>query len=183
MKTRFVLSIILFLNAGIISAQETPQPADKILNDAVALADKEGKKVMIVFHASWCGWCKKFDASVTDPTCKDYFEKNFVISHLVVLESKDKKNLENPGGTEFMNKNGGEGTGIPFFLIFDSKGKLVADSKIRKAGEGLDKPGSNMGCPASDEEVAAFVQLLEKLTTITDSEKKAISERFKKNRS
>ena len=183
MKTTLILSVILILNAGIIFAQETPQPADKILNEAYALAANEGKKVMIVFHASWCGWCKKFDASVTDAACKEYFEKSFVIRHLVVLESKDKKNLENPGANEFFIKNGGEGMGIPFFLIFDSKGKLLADSKIRPAGDGLDKPGSNMGCPASDEEVAAFVQLLEKFTKITDAEKKAITERFKKNRS
>jgi thiol-disulfide isomerase/thioredoxin len=183
MKTRLLLATILILNAGIISAQGAPESADKILNDAYALAAKEGKKVMIVFHASWCGWCKKFDASVTDQACKDYFDKSFVIRHLDVLESKDKKNLENPGAIEFLNKNGGEGTGIPFFLIFDSNGKLLADSKIRPAGAGLDKPGSNMGCPSSDDEVAAFVQLLERFTKITDAEKQAITERFKKNRS
>jgi thiol-disulfide isomerase/thioredoxin len=183
MKIRLLLATLFILNAGIISAQGVPESADKILNDAFALAAKDGKKVMIVFHASWCGWCKKFDASVTDPACKEYFEKSFVIRHLVVKESKDKKNLENPGADEFLNKNGGEGTGIPFFLIFDSNGKLLADSKIRPAGDGLDKPGSNMGCPSSDEEVSAFVQLLEKFTKITDAEKQAITERFKKNRS
>lgn len=177
----FFLTAILLISASVI-AQETPESADKIMNDAYKIAAKEKKNVMIVFHASWCGWCKKFDASVNDPACKDYFEKNFVIRHLTVLESEGKKNLENPGATEIFNKYSGGKSGIPFFLIFDKKGKLLGDSNIRPEGDGLDKPGKNMGCPASDEEVAAFVTLLKKVSKISDTEATAVTERFKKNK-
>ncbi len=58
----------------------------------------------------------------------------------------------------------------------------MADSNIRKAGEGLDKPGSNMGCPASAEEIAAFVEVLKKTSKINESEITAITERFSKNK-
>ena len=182
MKLKLLLLASVLLISGVISAQETPASADKIMAEAYKIAAKEKKQVMIVFHASWCGWCKKFDASVNDPACKDYFEKTFVIRQLVVLESKDKKNLENPGATEIFNKYAGENSGIPFFLIFDKKGKLLGDSKIRPEGDGLDKPGKNMGCPASEEEVAAFVKLLKKVSKVSATEEAAITERFKKNK-
>jgi thiol-disulfide isomerase/thioredoxin len=177
----FFLTAILLISASVI-AQETPESADKIMNDAYKIAAKEKKNVMIVFHASWCGWCKKFDASVTDPACKDYFDKNFVIRHLTILESEAKKNLENPGAIEIFKKYAGDKEGIPFFLIYDKKGKLLGDSKIRPEGDGLDKPGKNMGCPASEEEVAAFVKLLKKVSKISDTEATAVTERFKKNK-
>jgi hypothetical protein len=137
---------------------------------------------MDVFHASWCGWCKKFDASITDPSCKDFFDKSYVIRHLDILEQSAKKNLENPGATDLFNKYGGQDSGIPFFLIFDKKGKLLADSKKRAEGDGLEKPGQNIGCPASDEEVAEFIKILKKTSKISDSEITAVTERFKKNR-
>jgi thiol-disulfide isomerase/thioredoxin len=177
----FFLTGILLLSVA-VSGQEVPESADKIMSEAYKIAAKEKKNVMIVFHASWCGWCKKFDASITDSATKDYFDRSFVIRHLVVLESAAKKNLENPGATELFKKFAGEKEGIPFFLIYDKKGKLLGDSKIRHEGDGLDKPGTNMGCPASAEEVAAFVNLLKKVSKISDSEVTAVSERFSKNK-
>jgi hypothetical protein len=38
-----------------------------------------------------------------------------------------------------------------------------------------------MGCPAADEEVAAFVGILKKTSKITDAEVVAVTDRFKKN--
>ena len=136
---------------------------------------------MIVFHASWCGWCKKFEASVTDPACKDFFDKHFVIKYLDILERADKKNLENPDAIEMYNNAGGKDQGIPYFLIFNKNRTLIADSKIKITGDSPDKPLQNIGCPSSDDEVAAFVKILEKATKISPSEKTAITERFRKN--
>jgi thioredoxin-related protein len=144
MKKLFLLLISVILCYGLM-AQTAPEPASAIMDNAFKIAKKERKNVMIMFHASWCGWCKKMEASLIDPACKDFFEKNFVIRELTVLESTEKKNLENPGATEIFNKYAGNNSGIPFFLIYDKKGTLVADSKIRAAGAALDAPGKNMG--------------------------------------
>lgn len=167
--------------SGMLMAQTAPEPAGKIMEAAYKQAASEKKNVMVVFHASWCGWCKKFDASVNDPSCKDYFEKSFVFVHLTILESADKKNLENPGALEIFENNGGKGGGIPYLLIYDKKGKLLANSLYQPAK--ADSKPTNMGCPASDEEVAAFVEILKKTSKISDKEVNAITERFKKNRS
>jgi thiol-disulfide isomerase/thioredoxin len=183
MKTKIMLLAGALMVSGILVAQTTPEPAAKVMEAAYKQAAKEKKNVMVVFHASWCGWCKKFDASVTDPACKDFFDKSFVIVHLTILENGDMKKLENPGAIDIYNNNGGKGGGIPYFLIYDKTGKLLADSKIRPAGAAPDAKALNMGCPASEEEVAAFVEVLKKTSKITDKEAVAITERFKKNKS
>jgi thioredoxin-related protein len=177
----FLLACVLTIS-GVAFGQDKPETAVKIMDDACKLAAKDGKSVMIVFHASWCGWCKKFEASVKDPSCSDFFDKHFVIRYLDILERGDKKSLENPGAEELFNKNGGQNSGVPYFLIFDKKGVLIADSKMKQAGAS-DKPVQNMGCPASEEEVTAFIQILSKVTKVSETEKAAITERFKKNKS
>jgi thioredoxin-related protein len=178
MKNRLlILTAFLFISVAIFG-QETPRPASVIMDEAYKLAAREKKNVMVVFHASWCGWCKKFEASINDPACRDFFDKSYVIARLDVLEQPAKKNLENEGATEFFHKYAGEKSGIPFFLIFSKKGKLLADSNIQVPG----KPAQNMGCPASEEEVAAFIEVLKKTSKITNAESEAITARFKKNK-
>jgi len=153
-------------------AQSTPT-ADAILKEARAKAAKENKNIMVIFHASWCGWCHKMDASLNDPSVKDFFDKNYVITHLVISESKDKKNLENPGAEELNKKWGGADQGIPFWVIMDKNGKILADSQK--------KPGENVGCPAAAEEVEHFINVLKKTSSITNEQVAAVEKRFRRN--
>ena len=183
MKTKIFLFGALLLISGIVSAQEKPEPAGKIIDEACKIAAKEGKSVLIVFHASWCGWCKKFEASVNDPVCKDFFNRNFLIKYLDILERGDKKSLENPEAIDIYNKFGGQDGGIPFFLIFDKNKSLLSDSKMSVAGDGGKTSMQNIGCPTSEEEITAFIKILEKATKVSDKDKAAILERFKKNKS
>ncbi|HQV55912.1 MAG TPA: thioredoxin family protein, partial [Chitinophagaceae bacterium] len=88
---QILISLSLLFAAVVVKAQEPVQTTKQILNEAYALAAKENKKVFIMFHASWCGWCHKMDKSMNDESCKKYFDDNFVIRHLVVNESPDKK--------------------------------------------------------------------------------------------
>jgi hypothetical protein len=67
-------------------------------------------------------------------------------------------------------------------MIFNKKGVLLADAFIRPEGVGLDKPGTNMGCPAAPEEVAVFVGVLKNTSKINGPEIQAVTERFSKNR-
>lgn len=117
---------------------------------------------------------------MNDPACKKFFDDNYVIKHLVVDEAKDKKDLENPGANEFRLKYNGDGLGIPFWLLFDKDGKLLSDSKMRKEGDGPEK-GDNIGCPASETEVAAFIEILKKTTSINKDQEDIIRKRFREN--
>src|SRR6188474_91433 len=91
-----VVSACLFLTET-VSGQHRRPTAGEIMEEALQTATKENKNVFIIFHASWCGWCHKMDSAINDKSCKDFFYKNYVIRYLVVDESRDKKNLENPG--------------------------------------------------------------------------------------
>jgi len=172
MKKYFATLSLLLLIAFASKAQQTPS-ADEVLKEARIKAAKENKKVLVIFHASWCGWCHKMDASLNDSSVKNFFDKNYIITHLTILESQDKKNLENPGADELNKKWGGENQGIPFWVIMDKDGNILADSHI--------EPGKNVGCPASVEEVAHFIKVLKKTSSISDEQIVAVEKRFRRN--
>ena len=176
----FIITCIVFASCSFAGKAQTVPTADAILKEAYQQAAKENKNVFVMFHASWCGWCHKMDTSMNDPVCKDFFTKNYVIRHLVVDESKDKKALENAGANELKIKYHGDGQGIPFWLIFDKEGNLLADSKERKEGEKADE-GENVGCPASEKEVNYFIAVLKKTSKITPAQLDIIKTRFRKN--
>jgi thiol-disulfide isomerase/thioredoxin len=180
---KVLLLAFIFLIAGNCSYAQDPTPsAETVMNNAYQQATQENKKVFVMFHASWCGWCRKMDAAMNDASCKKAFESSYVIVHLTVEESKDKKDLENAGADFLKRKWLGEKAGLPFWLILDKDGNVLADSYIRKPGIPTDQPGDNVGCPASDEEITMFLKILRKTSTITDSKLETIGKRFKKNK-
>ena len=178
-KYPFILTVFLFAFT-ILNAQPTPQSADEILKEACQQAAKEKKNVFIILHASWCVWCHRMDSSMNDPSCKKFFNDNYVIRHMVVDESKDKKNLENPGADELRNKYGGKDQGIPYWLIFDAKGNLLFDSRAKSNNANADA-ANNIGCPATENEVAYFIEMLKKTSKLSATQEQAIVNRFRKN--
>jgi thioredoxin-related protein len=180
MKRSFALFFALIFFTVASFAQAPPNSASDILMEATARAAKEKKKVFVIFHASWCGWCHRMDSLMNNAACKKMFDDNFVVRHLVVMESDKNKSLENPGGKELMEKYHGKDKGIPFWLIFDAKGKLVADCMMRPANVGLDQPGENTGCPATKEEVAHFVKVLKQTTSLKADQLAVIEQSFTK---
>ncbi|WP_167020134.1 thioredoxin family protein [Chitinophaga sp. Cy-1792] len=172
MKKLFISVILLLLTYAGYSQHAVP--ADKVLKEASALAAKEHKNVFIIFHASWCGWCHKMDTAMNDAACKPAFEKNYVIRHITVKEAAEKKNTENPGGMELLTKYNGDKEGIPFWLVFQPDGKLLADSRMK----GTDGALHNIGCPAEPAEIAQFLEILKASSHMTADELTAIEKRF-----
>lgn len=174
----------LLLSLGMISgafAQEKVLPASEIMDDAYAQAARENKKVFVMFHASWCGWCHRMDSLMNAPETKALFDENFVIRHLVTGERGAKKYLDNPGAAEMMKKYNGENQGIPYWLIFSEKGKLLGDSRMPatdpKTGK---KIKANTGCPADPREVDYFIKLLKKTTPLNEAQLAVIAKKFAK---
>jgi thioredoxin-related protein len=176
-----MISSTFLLSLSQAQPKTSPLTANEIIQNACKQAANENKNVLLMFHASWCGWCHKMDSSMNDVSCKKFFDDNFVIVHMVVMESSNKKNLETPGGMESLSNFNGTGKGIPFWVILDKDGNLLGDSQIRPDGADLKIGGENMGCPAKDEEVKAFIKLLKQTSKITPEQEAAIVKRFRKN--
>jgi hypothetical protein len=100
------------------------------------------------------------------------FNDSFVLLKLITQESKGKEALENPGAAQLMAGWGGAKAGLPFLVFLNDKGEKIADSN-RASG------GKNIGCPATQEEVDAFSQILkETAPRITEEQRNKLSAYF-----
>ena len=173
----FVVSLLVLITVANVYAQTQPS-ASEIIQSAKSEAAKSNKNIMVIFHASWCGWCHKMDTALNDKTIKSFFDNNYVIAHLTVDESKDKKNLETPGANEVRTKYHGDNQGIPYWFIIDKNGTLLADSRMIDENG---KQGNSVGCPAKRDEVDYFIKVIKKTSPLSAKELKLIQERFLKN--
>jgi hypothetical protein len=167
---------MLAVSFGTAKARQAPPAADQVVTEACAQAAKAHKKVFIIFHASWCGWCHKMDTAMNDAGCRKAFADNYEIRHITVLENGANKALENPGGKELLAKYHGDQEGIPFWLILNTNGEMLADSRMK------DPTGTprNVGCPAQPAEVDYFVGVLSKTSKMKHAELEAVRTRFGK---
>ena len=154
-------------------AQIKVPSSDEILRAAYAQANTENKNVLVIFHASWCGWCHKMDESLKDKNVRPLIDQYYITAHLTVYESKEKKGLENPGAIAFLTQHGGANQGLPYWLVLDKNGNLLADSQY--------KPGENSGCPASETEVAYLISVLKKTSALAEEQLQVIGKRFRQN--
>ncbi|MEP6682181.1 MAG: thioredoxin family protein, partial [Parafilimonas sp.] len=172
---------LVFITLSFIIVCNAQTSTETIIKEACKEAGTQNKKAFIIFHASWCVWCHKLDSCINDPSCKKFFSDNYVIKHVTAFETGDKKNLNNPGSSEFLAAHHAADQGIPAWFIFDSSKNLLADSQLRPHSNDFNVEGSNIGCPANETEIKYFISVLEKTSHITDEEKSAIMKRFSKN--
>ncbi|QDP84589.1 DUF255 domain-containing protein [Chryseobacterium sp. SNU WT5] len=165
--TKILLIAFLFCFMQNVFSQEA---AEVVIENAQKKAKAENKNVLVFFHASWCGWCKKMEKKMTLPETQKLFNDNYVLASLDVLERGEKEKLENPNGEEWMAKYGGKTAGLPFFVFINGNGEVLENS--------FDANGDNLGCPSTTEEIAIFIAKLEKTSKLNKADLATIQKVF-----
>jgi len=168
MKLRLIT--LFFISSVFVLQAQEKESASSILEKAYSQAKAENKTVFVKYSASWCGWCKRMDKHMKSDDCKAFFDDNYVTVTLVVKESGKNKHLEHPEGSEYLKKHKGEKSGLPFWVILDTNGKVIEDS--------YDTNGDNLGCPATETEINEFIKILKKTSKLTDKDLEIIAKTF-----
>ena len=137
-------------------ALAAPPTAEAVLAAAAKAGQPEKKNILVVFHASWCGWCRKLEAVLSSPSAKEILERHYEKAGLTVLERGDKEALENAGAEELLTSLAGKDAGLPFTAVLDRK------SRRPIATSNTSGPGTNVGFPAKTDELDHFVGMLRK---------------------
>lgn len=125
----------------------TPLNADEVVKAALAKASAEGRTVFLHLGAPWCGWCRKLDAFLARSDIAAFLAKDFVETKVDVDRMTNGKQV----AARYRKSDQG---GIPWIAFLDGGGNTVITS---------DGPKGNTGHPASADEIAHFVTMLNKV--------------------
>ncbi|HEY1219455.1 MAG TPA: thioredoxin family protein, partial [Bryobacteraceae bacterium] len=67
LRTAMFRLTIGLLASLMLMAVETAPPASVVMDAARTAAAAQHKSIFLIFHASWCGWCKKLDQFIEIP--------------------------------------------------------------------------------------------------------------------
>jgi thiol:disulfide interchange protein len=146
MKTKILSSVFLSslialaLWAGLAQAADAPKNArpniydeaadgEKQIADALVIAKKEHKHVLLQFGANWCGWCHKLHQLFeSDKDIAAKLKSDFVVVMVDVNKEHNKAvNSKYGNPTRF---------GLPVMVVLDADGKALTTQDTGKLEDG-----------------------------------------------
>lgn len=100
----------------------------KLVADAVAVAAREHKHVLLQFGANWCGWCRKLhDLYGSNAAISEELKAHYVVAMIDVNHRHNE---------DLVVKYQGSGIGIPFLVVLDGDGKRLTTKNSGELEDG-----------------------------------------------
>jgi thioredoxin-related protein len=137
----YVILLFLFTSLAANSQDAKKQLYDpsldgmKQIKEAVAVAAKEKKHVLVQYGGNWCPWCIKFDAFCKADTL---ISKVIADNYVSVKLNYDQTNKNDAANAYLGNPTR---FGFPVFIILDGKGNVIhiQDSSLLEEDKGYNK--------------------------------------------
>lgn len=93
---------------------------EELVAQAVTRAQREGKRVVLLFGANWCPWCRRLHRAFTDdPGVVAILQRSFVLVHVDANTRNDRK--RNAGVIE-RHGNPLQKHGLPVIVVLEADG-------------------------------------------------------------
>ena len=147
-----------------------PLVASDVLAAGMAEAKTSGKRVFLHFGAPWCGWCHRLENWMAKPEVAALLGKDFVDVKIDNDRMTGAKEIDEAQ----LAAAGQKGSGIPWFVLLDADGKVLAHAT---------GPKGNVGFPFQPEEVEHFGTMLKAAKkNLTDGEIASLVQMLHDNR-
>ena len=176
MKSMTALLILVLLGTPEVSqtGKRDSSAPNRILTNAEAIAFSQNKNILLMFTASWCGPCHRFESFLDDPAMRPIFDRYFV--RLVVdygERPNDTRHQDTPGADELIDSLHDRETGVPLIVMLSSSGKPIVDS-VRPV-YGRRNNHANIGYPESPIGIGWFLEMLKRAApSLTSNESETI---------
>ncbi|QKG79987.1 thioredoxin family protein [Tenuifilum thalassicum] len=129
-----LFSVITAVTLAQVKIYDPKANAAQDIQNAINIAKREGKNVLIQIGGNWCPWCVKLHNFINaDSTIKTILHENYVV--VKVNYSKENKNLD-----VLKRLQNPQRFGFPVIVILDSNGKRIhtQDTGLLESRNGYD---------------------------------------------
>ena len=110
------------------------EKAEKLIDVAVTKATREHKRVLLLFGANWCPWCRRLHRALDSNRVTGLLKKNFV---LVLVDANSRNDKDRNSGVIERYGNPLQ-YGLPVFVVLDSKGKQLTTKETASLAANTD---------------------------------------------
>jgi thioredoxin-related protein len=113
---------------------DAKEPAAYLVANAITQAQREDKKVLLLFGANWCPWCRRLHVALTkSPSVQSHLREKFVL----VFIDANTRNYKRRNAAVIEQYGNPVRYGLPVFVVLDRSGtqlttretaSMVADS-------------------------------------------------------